>query len=35
MVKVNFVLSVSQATSTAPIQFRKTIRALFGSDGGA
>ena len=32
MVKVRFVLSVS---TTAPIPFRQTIRALFGSGGGA
>ena len=30
MVKVSFVLSV---TTTAPIQFRQSIRALFGSSG--
>ena len=32
MVKVGFVLSVS---TTAPTQFRHTIRALFDSGGGA
>ena len=32
MVNLSVVLSVS---STAPIQFLQTIRALFGSGGGA